>query len=485
MTAIWYTGTAVRRIISVADWATVGITVAGDTVWSRANGWSIPRADFTEAQITVMAMNSGLWTTAPDGPRVWADIPGGGTNPGQPNPGDEPVMQMIKMLAEARSLLGTAAVPLNSIMALGDSLSEVVSPYDPATGYDSHNGLPSGGHSACDWLYQGNLLADSVMNVLGSAATAGYSAEQIRDIHLPTILAAKPTYCVVQAGANNALADGEFPNSVFTVVEGICASLVAAGITPILATFPPATLQSLSQNEIDRMNAWASEYAHRNGYPLLDFYNALVDHSTGGYKAGYTTDDLHPSSLGSTAQALVVRDVIKKISTTGSRASLAGFNASGVAGLAANPLLAPADGEPNRPDGWYIMGSPTLSLTASPIAGNELTVSKVSENVGMFANDIECVEGDIWDFCCRITATPGATGTYSVGILDQTGGNFVANAYDHRLPIPGGAVLHWRGRTPAGVTKLRAYFGLGTGSGAQVKISQVTLRNLTAKGINV
>lgn len=715
MTAIWYTGTAVRRIISVADWATVGITVAGDTVWSRANGWSIPRADFTEAQITVMAMNSGLWTTAPDGPRVWADIPGGGTNPGQPNPGDEPVMQMIKMLAEARSLLGTAdaikfaglptvfhnfvgtesgatapvvtdsghpvywnsvppfftgndftsltpggatyfctgdlgekvthvrarykiapngggngglvcvaitdrlwdvaniantnmglhlwitptawsltvweaatgqqtidyglfdsrltvdgvteymvqcwivgdkatvilpdgkhvtkadprfaslsgnyaffesminhadddlvcisavgagtgktrtpwnppaastataptvaaAVPLNSIMALGDSLSEVVSPYDPATGYDSHNGLPSGGHSACDWLYQGNLLADSVMNVLGSAATAGYSAEQIRDIHLPTILAAKPTYCVVQAGANNALADGEFPNSVFTVVEGICASLVAAGITPILATFPPATLQSLSQNEIDRMNAWASEYAHRNGYPLLDFYNALVDHSTGGYKAGYTTDDLHPSSLGSTAQALVVRDVIKKISTTGSRASLAGFNASGVAGSAANPLLAPADGEPNRPDGWYIMGSPTLSLTASPIAGNELTVSKVSENVGMFANDIECVEGDIWDFCCRITATPGATGTYSVGILDQTGGNFVANAYDHRLPIPGGAILHWRGRTPAGVTKLRAYFGLGTGSGAQVKISQVTLRNLTAKGINV
>ena len=376
-----------------------------------------------------------------------------------------------------------AKVPLNSIMALGDSLTAVVSPYDPTTGYDSHNGGPNGGHSACDWLFQGNLLADSAMNVLGGAATAGYTAEQIRDTHLPTILAAKPTYCVVQAGANNALGDGEFPNSTLAVVEGICASLVAAGITPILATFPPATIVSLSQNEIDRMNTWASEYAHRNGYPLLDFYNALVDHSTGAYKAGYTTDNLHPTSLGSAAQALVVRDVIKKISTTGSRAALAGFNASGVVGSAVNPLLAPAAGEPNRPDGWFIMGEPTLSLAASTIAGNELTVTRTAETALLFGNDIDCSEGDIWDFCCRIGTTPGASGAFTFGILDQTGGNFVVNAYDHRLAVPDGTILHWRGRTPAGVTKLRSHFAITAGVGAKMKISQVTLRNLTAKGL--
>lgn len=70
MSAVWYTGRASKRTISVEDWDGAGITVTQDTVWDASNGFSIPQASFTAAQIAILDADYSFRTGAPDGPRT-------------------------------------------------------------------------------------------------------------------------------------------------------------------------------------------------------------------------------------------------------------------------------------------------------------------------------------------------------------------------------------------------------------------------------
>lgn len=71
--------------------------------WNEKNGWSVPRADFTPDQIATLAMDSGFWTTAPDGPRVASEIPG--YNPSTPpNPSDNLIAQLQTLVGTAKGL---------------------------------------------------------------------------------------------------------------------------------------------------------------------------------------------------------------------------------------------------------------------------------------------------------------------------------------------------------------------------------------------
>lgn len=366
-------------------------------------------------------------------------------------------------------------------MGIGDSLTSACSAYDPVAKVDTHHGGVSGGHSASDWMWQGNFLANSPIDILGASATPSYTAAQISSVHLPVAVTAAPTYCTVWAGGNDALA-GNTSATVLQTIQNMCVALEAVGTIPILCTLPPAS--GISAAILDKMNAWASYYAQTNGYPLLDFYGVLVDPATGQYKTGYTSDNIHPNGVGSAAMAVVFRDLVYKIALTSTRASLAAYN--GAAGVATNPLLS-VGSTANTPDGWFIQGSPTLSLAASSsFPGNELTMTRGSSDGIAFGNSIAVAEGDVFDFCCRIGATSASTDQkWSVGLVNQSGGVFQAFAYDQNLSAPSGTILHWRGVVSAGNTQLASSFSVSGAPGAQIKVGQVTIRNLTAEGVVV
>lgn len=81
MTSVWYTGLAVRRLITASDWARRGIS-AYDAEWKRSNGWSIPESEFTTPQLLVLESMDDFLLGAPDGPRDGLPI--------QPEPDPDP-----------------------------------------------------------------------------------------------------------------------------------------------------------------------------------------------------------------------------------------------------------------------------------------------------------------------------------------------------------------------------------------------------------
>lgn len=82
-------------------------------------------------------------------------------------------------------------------------------------------------------------------------------------------------------------------------------------------------------------------------------------------------------------------------------------------------------------------------------------------------------------------AAPGASGAWRVGLLDQSGAAFHAIAYGQKLAVPANTILHWRGVVSSSRTKISAFLMVEGASGSQLKVGQVTLRNLTAEGATV
>jgi lysophospholipase L1-like esterase len=369
-----------------------------------------------------------------------------------------------------------------SIMALGDSLSGLgVSPYAGAL-TDSHY------HRESDWLFQANLLLDSPFDVLGSAATAGFTVEQIRDTHLPTVLDARPTYCVCWSlGANNALPAGEFPRSMLDVSAGILSALENDGITPILATLPPVQGGSLSWDETDRYNTFVSHVAHRRGYPFLDAHGLLVNPATGAYRDGLSDDGLHPNALGTAVIAAGLAELLRRLDETGSRAHLLDVNllAGGSPGTAANSHLVAASG--TTPTDWYISPGAGVALAAQPAGrpGNQLTLTRTGGvDVNALGTKVPCSPGDVWTLAARVGATRGGpAGRWRIGVADQNGTTYAARAEGQGLDVADTRVLHWRGVVPAGITQLAVYAGVSGADGTALRLAQVTLRNLSTKAI--
>lgn len=76
MASVWYVGGASQRIITAAQWAGAGVAGATDSIWNQANGWSIPKSNFSAAQLTILGNHPGQFdVNAPDGPRGTSENP--------------------------------------------------------------------------------------------------------------------------------------------------------------------------------------------------------------------------------------------------------------------------------------------------------------------------------------------------------------------------------------------------------------------------
>lgn len=123
-------------------------------------------------------------------------------------------------------------------------------------------------------------------------ATAGYTLEQIRDNHLPQVLAMnpRPDMCVIAGGTNNV----STPGPQWTALLDIIASLKAAGIRPVLWVIPPRA------DAIAAVAAWNAKVralAVVNRYQVVDAYSPMIDPATGSYISGYESDSpaIHPT----------------------------------------------------------------------------------------------------------------------------------------------------------------------------------------------
>lgn len=69
MTSVWYIGRAHVRAIYADQWATAGFPDKQSSQWDQSNGWSLPAASFSAAQLALLDADDEFNVAGTDGPR--------------------------------------------------------------------------------------------------------------------------------------------------------------------------------------------------------------------------------------------------------------------------------------------------------------------------------------------------------------------------------------------------------------------------------
>lgn len=364
-----------------------------------------------------------------------------------------------------------------TFMCLGDSITA-----SSGNGIAGTDTVSNGYWSLDSWPLRASILSNGKLIHIGSAAEGGFSIRDIRDTYLPVVLRMKPDLCLVLAGQNNL---GTLSDQDLSDLGGIYDSLIAAGITPVLATNVPSTVGASNI----RLNRWIKHQAQRRRLPLVDFHKVLVDPNTGLYRADYTSDGVHPETDGRVAMGQAVAESLEYIYSSGDP-DLSDANVDeGL--LTPNPLFLGDNATlPLHPNGWIeystnIPGSRDLVVVPG-IPGRQYLVATpdgVDHAVGV---DWNIPNGNAFALSTGLDVNPGSTTVELFSIRPGWSNGYQFRAAFSR-PIKG--VFRWQGATGAwGQGDDHTYhFQMAVRSGdanAFAKLSQFTAVDLTAQGID-
>lgn len=242
-----------------------------------------------------------------------------------------PTLQQSSTLAVAP--VNPNAVPLTALtMALlGDSITNqnsvndylVTDPGDPLYPYNAtyNSGLwrYTSGQGFWTWAnaYLGSRFTQ-VRPLSGPNNEFGMSGKTALDLitegHVDRVIAANPSWCHVLIGRNDVF-NGAISSEVSIRVKAVVDKLVAAGIKVVLSTIlPGSTGTTLQHQTIRAANAFIKAWAvNKRGVVLNDWYNTLVDASTGNGKSVYFADGTHPYGAGASRLGYALAQVLDPI----------------------------------------------------------------------------------------------------------------------------------------------------------------------------
>ncbi len=176
------------------------------------------------------------------------------------------------------------------VIFFGDSITELWIQRDPA-------------------FFQNDLLDRGISGQTTSQMLVRFR-EDVIDLH--------PAVVQILAGTND-IAGNTGPTSLAQIqsnIETMSELAKAHGITVMLASIPPSVKYFWRPSvdprpSIAATNAWLKTYAKRNGFIYADYYAVLSD-GNGGYKAGYSGDDVHPSVAGFAAMRPIAARAVKE-----------------------------------------------------------------------------------------------------------------------------------------------------------------------------
>lgn len=327
----------------------------------------------------------------------------------------------------------------------------------------------------------------------GVFATYGYTLSQIRDTHLPTVLAMNPApaACFVFGGTNT---EATGVAAGFPVLIDICAKLEAKGIAPVLVTLLPRS-DANNANHQNWNNALRT-LAARRGYLLYDPAPALLDASGAQNLALYadTNPSVHPiRPAGHTAMAKrgvtdELASAFPKLRVTSKEKSSANNLLPYDTGL----FLADASGD-GLADNWQAAGTNVTYALVPPVAGDDLvgnwqkitrtpggttsTVMQRSAATGFAAGDTVALAG-------RFRATVEGTGsTYTV----QAQWTGAPNAPHSLEPLytwehNDDGTFYGEAVVPTGTTSINVQVALSipTSGAPTIQVGELTLINLSA-----
>jgi lysophospholipase L1-like esterase len=154
---------------------------------------------------------------------------------------------------------------------------------------------------------------------------SGQTTPQMLIRFRPDVIALHPKLVVLLAGIND-IAGNTGPMTLSQTQDNLqsMAELARAnGIQVVLASVLPARdfpwrPGMEPAGKVVALNQWIKEYAARNGFVYLDYYNAMVDDKQ-GLKSELTKDGVHPNPAGYGIMAPLAEQAIKQalaVSTT-------------------------------------------------------------------------------------------------------------------------------------------------------------------------
>lgn len=352
----------------------------------------------------------------------------------------------------------------------------------------------------------------------GAYASGGATIEQIRDIHLPTLLAIAPRPAAVRvlAGTNNmpTLNLETAMSAYLDIING----LENSGIRPIICTIPPRAGVTWAPN-VDLFNTALRSLAARKGYDLVDYHGLLVNPATGGYRATYgRLDEVHPDAKGYQAMGALLAETLKERFPS-VKAPLADSNNEGgnllgnlAAFLTDARTTSPEVANDGIPDGFRNNGTAGATFTrvvdndgfghlvAQVPQGSAGTVSLMSNAVPGFTGAV--APGDHIEFAYEITTLgfeqnqiapttvgPGSTGPFwyaELACFNGTGWTVLGGTYLMRCDVTEGRF--WgRAVVPSNATGDIRFvintIGSPTLAPIALDFSRLSIRNLSRVGI--
>lgn len=133
------------------------------------------------------------------------------------------------------------------------------------------------------------------------------------------VLDHSPKYVVILAGINDIAENNGFATgveNVFGNIVSMCEIAKANKIKPVLCTTTPATgipwrkEVTNVQEKVLKLNEMIREYAKANHYPLVEYYNALVQ-PDGNFLPAHSGDGIHPTAEGYAEMEKILLKVLK------------------------------------------------------------------------------------------------------------------------------------------------------------------------------
>lgn len=389
----------------------------------------------------------------------------------------------------APGVLVATPIKSNTAVAIGDSNTA------------NYGGTPGGDM----WFNHACLASGQRLRNIGSFATGGMTLEQIRDTHVPSVLALD---AIVPVGVcfvlNSNMGDLGTQTAIaakYQTLLQIKTTLRAHGIQLVVLNVPPR--EDGYQIPTQAWNAFLAVQAARDGLMVVDTHTPLANLAGGWASAALHADAIHLSRTGqrilgeAVAESGVVDLLPQMVApvaySTNDPSDLLGGYGLFTAGTQGGPWAQVV------PAGWdHVGGIPNAKYEVAPrgstlalAGGSDTSVLYRETRTGFTPGDKVMLAGRIKSQGYEagyIAAGSGTKPSFSVAIgrIDDSGSGETGNsvyAIDHWSTDVDG-VFYLEIPTVATTVGLQVLITLEAAqAGCEVRLSQIVLRNLTGLAV--
>lgn len=357
---------------------------------------------------------------------------------------------------------------------LGDSI---------ALGSDPAGAIPT---TLGSWASTLSMVSGQRLRLIRNAGVAGNTTTQMLARIAADVIAYAPDWCLISGMINDL--QNQIPKETTRAnYEAMRVALQAAGVRVAVTTAAPTDNPSaspyatvtLARAAVIEHNLWLTDWAGQHGIPVIDLWTAMADLTTGGYVTGYTPDGIHPNYAAMAAAATTLAAALPSVFQGRDDLVVSAADKTDLLGGLGLFLGTPSSG---LAAGWYRSGTSTAAVeTGTGVAGKWQRINSVSSaNSQLTLNSAITTgfsPGDVVEFSGRIDKTAAAIAYIS--LRTNTSANIADWASTSLRALNG--VFRIRATVPAGTTSLNVLGFVGTGG--DMRVAQLGLRNLTALGL--